>query len=131
MMPGQRTSFDIDVASAGNVTGLWYPASSSRTLNTTIILAHGAGAPQLSPFMTAFATGLSACGVDVVTFNFVYMEQGRRAPDPRARLEATYRSAVDATRHRVGSAVTRLVIGGKSMGDALHRRSQRHRLIPA
>ena len=122
-MPRTPGAFDIDVSGAGNVTGLWYPAGSSRSLNTTIVLAHGAGAPQLSPFMTAFATGLSARGVDVVTFNFVYMEQGRRAPDPKARLEATYRSVVDATRHQVASAGTRLVIGGKSMGGRIADRS--------
>ena len=114
------TSFDIDASAAGTtVTGLHYGADGSVSLDTTVILAHGAGAPQLSPFMVAFATGLSQRGADVVTFNFAYMERGRRAPDPRARLEAAYQCAIDATRQRVASSATRLVIGGKSMGGRI------------
>ena len=116
----KSTSFDIDVGAASvTVTGLHYRATGSASLDTTVILAHGAGASQLSPFMVAFATGLSQRGTDVVTFNFAYMERGRRAPDPRARLEAAYQCAIDTTRKHVASAVTRLVIGGKSMGGRI------------
>ena len=116
----KSTSFDIDVGAASvTVTGLHYRADGSASLNTTVILAHGAGASQLSPFIVAFATGLSQRGADVVTFNFAYMERGRRAPDPRARLEAAYQCAIDTTRKHVASAATRLVIGGKSMGGRI------------
>ena len=111
--------FQIDMGSRGVVTGLHYPADRQKARQATVLLAHGAGAPQLSPFMRQFATGLAARGVDAVTFNFLYMEQGRRAPDPKARLEATYRAAVEATRAAVASAATRLVIGGKSMGGRI------------
>jgi len=116
----KATSFDIDVGAASTtVTGLHYGADRSASLDTTVILAHGAGASQLSPFMVAFATGLSERGADVVTFNFAYMERGRRAPDPRARLEAAYQCAIDTTREQVASAATRLVVGGKSMGGRI------------
>ena len=113
--------FDIDTGSAGIVTGLHYQADRNKDVvkHTTVILAHGAGAPQLSPFIQQFAEGLARRGIDIVTFNFVYMEQGRRAPDPKARLEATYRAAIEATRTVVTSAKTRLVIGGKSMGGRI------------
>ena len=84
-----------------------------------MILAHGAGAPQLSPFMRQFAEGLARRGVDIVTFNFVYMERGRRAPDPKARLEATYRAAIETTRAAVTTPGARLIIGGKSMGGRI------------
>ena len=111
--------FDIDMGSRGIATGLHYPADRDRSKQSTLILAHGAGAPQLSPFMRQFATGLAARGIDTVTFNFLYMEQDRRAPDPKGRLEATYRTAIESTRAAVGSATTRLVIGGKSMGGRI------------
>ena len=69
--------FDIEIRAAGTVTGLHYPANGSVALGTSIILAPGAGAPQISPFMQTFATGLVHRGADVVTFNFhVY---GKRA----------------------------------------------------
>ena len=84
-----------------------------------MILAHGAGAPQLSPFMRQFAEGLARRGVDIVTFNFVYMERGRRAPDPKARLEATYRAAIETTRAAVTTPGARLIFGGKSMGGRI------------
>ena len=111
--------FDIDMGSHGIATGLHYSADRDRSKQAMLILAHGAGAPQLSPFMRQFATGLAARGIDAVTFNFLYMEQGRRAPDPKGRLEATYRAAIESTRAAVASATTRLVIGGKSMGGRI------------
>ncbi len=112
-------AFDIDVGVAGTVTGLHYIPDDPGDRRTTIILAHGAGAPQLSPFMTGMAGGLASRGLDVVTFNFVYMERGRRAPDPKARLELCYQAAIDTTRRLVPSARERIVVGGKSMGGRI------------
>ncbi len=110
---------DIDTGSTGVVTGLHYPAEPGVSRRATLLVAHGAGAPQLSPFMQQFAQGMARRGIDTVTFNFVYMERGRRAPDPKTRLEATYRAAIETTRAAVASAATRLVIGGKSMGGRI------------
>ena len=82
----------------------------------TVILAHGAGAGQTHPFMTAVARGLSERGVDVFTFDFPYMQQGRKMPDRMPQLVACYRAAIDKAREDFGSARQRLFIGGKSMG---------------
>lgn len=117
--PRLPTHFDIDAGPTGIVTGLHYAAEASISKPATLILAHGAGAPQLSPFMRQFAEGMARRGIDTVTFNFVYMERGRRAPDPKARLEATYRAAIEATRKAVTTNATRIVIGGKSMGGRI------------
>ena len=83
------------------------------------MLAHGAGAGQHSPFMTAFAAAIAARGIDVVTFNFLYTEQKRRLPDRGPALEACYLAAIDATRREVASARRALFIGGKSMGGRI------------
>lgn len=112
------TLFNINVGSAGFVTGLHYAAAGDLK-DATILLAHGAGARQLSPFMVQFAEGLSSRGFDVATFNFVYAERGRRAPDPKTRLELCYRAAIDTTRAHVPSARARLIVGGKSMGGRI------------
>jgi len=85
----------------------------------TLILGHGAGAGQRSVFMVDFAQALSALGVDVVTFNFLYTEQGRRIPDRAPSLEACYRAVIDAARAHVESARRALFIGGKSMGGRI------------
>ena len=82
----------------------------------TLILAHGAGAPQRHPFMVAFAHGLSERGLDVLTFNFLYTEQRRKVPDRMPQLAACYRAAIDVARAEIASARERLFIGGKSMG---------------
>ena len=81
----------------------------------TLILAHGAGAPMDSPFLTSIATDVAAAGVRVIRFEFSYMarrrrEGGRKPPDRMPVLQATYRAVVDA----VGAAP--VWIGGKSMG---------------
>jgi predicted alpha/beta-hydrolase family hydrolase len=82
----------------------------------TLILAHGAGADQTHPFLVAWAEGLAARGVQVVTFNFLYTERKRGAPDRAPQLEACYRAVVDAVR---SWGVDALAIGGKSMGGRI------------
>src|SRR5207244_1356215 len=42
-----------------------------------------------------------------------------RIPDPNSRLEACYRSVIDAVRGRRRSGAGRLAIGGKSMGGRI------------
>jgi predicted alpha/beta-hydrolase family hydrolase len=83
---------------------------------TTILLAHGAGAPMDSASMSANARALADAGLRIVRFEFDYMAvrrtSGARKPPPRAdTLLGEYRAAIDAL-----SAPGRLVIGGKSMG---------------
>jgi predicted alpha/beta-hydrolase family hydrolase len=93
-----------------------YPAADAHV---TLVLAHGAGAPQTHPWMVGAARAFSARGIDVVTFNFLYAENKRRAPDRNDVLEATWRAAIDAVRANSDSAVRRLMLGGKSMGGRI------------
>ena len=92
-------------------------ASAEATAGTLFVLAHGAGAGQNHPFMVTTARGLAARGVDVVTFNFPYMAQGRRGPDRPPVLEQSFRDVIDAARQ--WSRASRLFIGGKSMGGRM------------
>lgn len=109
----------VKINDSDSVTALLYSAPKQNKANTTIILAHGAGANQLSGFMKLFASGLAQRGFDVLTFNFVYMELGRNAPDQKVKLESCYRAVIDATsRHRKLKS-NRLIIGGKSMGGRI------------
>jgi predicted alpha/beta-hydrolase family hydrolase len=85
----------------------------------TLILAHGAGAPQSSAFMVDFARGLARRGCHAVTFNFPYTEQGKRLPDRAPTLEACFRDVITAIRARADLATGPLVIGGKSMGGRI------------
>ena len=81
--------------------------------SSSVVLAHGAGAGQLSPFIVRFARGLARRGIQVITFDFSYMQEGRRVPDKAPRLESTYRAVV---RRTAPDTAGKLFIGGKSLG---------------
>ena len=77
-----------------------------------ILLAHGAGAGQQHPFMAGLRSRIADRGVGVMTFDYPYMEAGRRAPDRLPRLVACHDAALDRMEERFG----RVVLAGKSMG---------------
>ena len=109
----------IDIGPADSVTAIAYPAAPQARAHVTLILGPGAGADQTSGFMVDFATALSARGIDVVTFNFPYMEHRRRVPDRNDRLEACYLSVIETIRGDRRLGRQRLAIGGKSMGGRI------------
>ena len=89
------------------------------TADRTVVLAHGAGAPMDSPFMTNVACGLAGHGLRVVRFEFPYMmrrrESGRGGrPDPGPLLEQRWRAVIEQLGHP-----DKLVIGGKSLGGRI------------
>ena len=96
-------------------TARLYRATPSR--DRTLVLAHGAGAGQEHPFMVGFAEALAARGIDVVTFDFLYVGAGRRAPDRNDKLEACWRAALAQARAEWSGRVP--FIGGKSMGGRI------------
>jgi uncharacterized protein len=102
------------------VTAIAYRAAARERAGITLILAHGAGANQLSGFMVQFATALAARGIDTATFNFLYTEERRRLPDRNDKLEACYSGVIAAVRDgALGFDPQRLAIGGKSMGGRI------------
>ena len=109
--------FRVEIAPSQHVTAINYIAA-ARPAGVTLVLGHGAGAGQTSRFMVSFATALAERGIDIVTFNFLYLEQGRRLPDPNARLESCWRAVTEAARGRMTSGA-KLAIGGKSMGGRI------------
>src|SRR5262245_56933129 len=86
----------------GTITALVYEHQ-APAIGASLVLAHGAGGSQRSPFLVEFADALSSRGLDVITFNFPYTEQGRRVPDRRPTLEACYKAVVTAVRDHVPS----------------------------
>jgi hypothetical protein len=116
LMAERPRELAVEGAAGQRTTALIYSAHAATRRPATLVLAHGAGAPQQHPFMVSFARALSNRGLDVVTFNFLYTEQRRRVPDRMPQLVACYRAVIDAARAKVASARERLFIGGKSMG---------------
>ncbi len=92
------------------VTGLL--AMPDRPAATALLLAHGAGAGQRHSFMEGLRRGLAAAGLPTLTFDYPFVEEGRRAPDKLPRLIETHRAAAE----RLLAYHDRIVIAGKSMG---------------
>lgn len=95
------------------------PATHRGGEGDVIVLAHGAGANMNHPFMTFFHESLARAGWLSVKFNFPYQEQGRKAPDPAARLEDAFERVLDHVRAHLRPAPGRLLAGGKSMGGRI------------
>jgi predicted alpha/beta-hydrolase family hydrolase len=118
-MPIEPEQLTITVNERDNVTALLYLAPKKSRAGVTLILGHGAGAGQSHPFMRLFASGLAERGFDAMTFNFVYMEQRRSVPDPKAKLDTCYLAVIESAIEHKKLKGNSLAIGGKSMGGRI------------
>jgi predicted alpha/beta-hydrolase family hydrolase len=109
--------FSVPLAGGGTTSATHYAAPQPG--GALLVLAHGAGAGHRHPFMIGIARALAARGVDVVTFNFPYMEQKRRTPDRAPVLEACFRDVAAAALESARLRGRTLFIGGKSMGGRM------------
>jgi predicted alpha/beta-hydrolase family hydrolase len=86
------------------------------------VLAHGAGAGMQHKSMAAVAEGLAGLGIATLRYQFPYMEQGKRRPDPPPLCHATVRAAVaEAARLLPGLP---LIAGGRSFGGRMTSQAQ-------
>lgn len=92
------------------------------------VLAHGAGAGMTHPSMEAVATELAECGIATFRYQFPYMEQGSKRPDPPALCHATIRAAVVAITRLAPELV--LVAGGRSFGGRMTSQAQAASPLP-
>ena len=83
------------------------------------VFAHGAGAGQNSEFMELMALGLAKQNINVIRFNFAYMqliqELGKRRPPDRADKLIVHFNAVVS---EIDKSLP-IFIGGKSMGGRM------------
>ena len=71
-----------------------------------------------NPFLSLVHEALAQQGFLSIKFNFLYKELGRKAPDPTARLERTYRRVLRTVRQEKGKDLP-VFLGGKSMGGRI------------
>ena len=81
-----------------------------------ILFAPGAGAPSSHPWMQNWKRRLSEI-LDIETFDYDYMREGRKRPDPLPQLIAAHRKALQAARDKHRPDSTFLI--GKSMGGRI------------
>jgi predicted alpha/beta-hydrolase family hydrolase len=110
---------EISIDDATRVSGLLLRPQQSKAC---FVLAHGAGAGMLHPFMVSMATDLAARGIATLRYQFPYMERGAKRPDPPALCHATVRAAIAAARKLAPSLP--LIAGGKSFGGRMTSQAQ-------
>jgi len=117
----------ITVGDGGpRVSGLLMRPPGARWL---YVLAHGAGAGMRHPFLEAIAQRLAERDIATLRYQFPYMEQRARRPDPPALAAAAVRAAVmEAARAAPGLP---LVAGGKSFGGRMTSTAQASEPLPA
>ena len=125
MKEGEARPLKISVGEAGSVSALWLGPARARAC---YVFAHGAGAGMTHPSMAAFAEGLAAREVATLRFQFAYMEQGSKRPDPPAVAQAAVRAAVDEAA-RLGAGLP-LFAGGRSFGGRMTSQAQAKSPLP-
>jgi predicted alpha/beta-hydrolase family hydrolase len=104
----------IEIAGHGQVSALLQKPVSARAC---YVLAHGAGAGMAHPFMASVARGLAERGIASLRYQFPYMEQKSKRPDPPKLAQATVRAAVAEAERLLPSLP--LFAGGKSFGGRM------------
>lgn len=119
MATEDATPLTIVVDATRSVSGLWQRPRDARAC---YVLAHGAGAGMTHRFLEAVAAGLADRGVATLRYQFPFMEQGSRRPDPPGVAHATVRAAVAAAGGLAPDLP--LVAGGKSFGGRMTSQAQ-------
>jgi hypothetical protein len=109
----------IGVGASHIVSGLFDRPGGARAM---FVLAHGAGAGMEHAAMQAIAAALAARGIGTLRYQFPYMEQKSRRPDPPALCHATVRAAVAETARLAPDLP--LFAGGRSFGGRMTSQAQ-------
>ena len=118
-MKAMAQPMTIAVGDAHRVSGLLQVPPEAHAC---YVMAHGAGAGMAHPFMAAIANGLAERGIATLRYQFPYMEQGSKRPDPPKLAHATVGAAVAEASRRLPGLT--LFAGGKSFGGRMTSQAQ-------
>jgi predicted alpha/beta-hydrolase family hydrolase len=100
--------------SSGEVSAILITPDNTEKL---LVFAHGAGAGMMNSFMQKMSEQLASHGIATFRYNFPYMENKKKSPDPKGIILAAIRSAVDEARKKLPGVP--LLAGGKSFGGRM------------
>ncbi len=112
-MSAKKISINIS-KTIGSVSSKIVEADKAKAV---VVLAHGAGAGMDHPFMSALSEELEKKSVTTVRYNFSYMENKKKRPDPPAIAEKTVEVAILKT-HELFPGLP-LFVAGKSFGGRM------------
>jgi predicted alpha/beta-hydrolase family hydrolase len=117
LIAARKVEFDVGAKRA--VSGLLDRPADARAC---YVLAHGAGAGMAHPPLALIADGLSKRGVATLRYQFPFIEEGAKRPDPPAVAHATVRAAVAEAAGLVPELP--LFAGGRSFGGRMTSQAQ-------
>jgi len=117
IIPAQKLA--LAIGNGSTVSALLMQPAQARAC---FVFAHGAGAGMTHAFMETVSVGLCERGVATLRYQFPYMENGSKRPDPPSIAHAAVRAAVA----EAGSccADLPLIAGGKSFGGRMTSQAQ-------
>jgi predicted alpha/beta-hydrolase family hydrolase len=121
----QTSEVTIPVDAASRISGLLVAPRDARAL---FVMALGTGAGMKHPFMSGVAKGLAERGIGTLRYQFPYMEQGARRPDPPQLAHAAVRAAVAAAQGFLPALP--VMAGGKSFGGRMTSQAQAASKMP-
>jgi predicted alpha/beta-hydrolase family hydrolase len=121
----EATRLTFEVTGGETTSALWLAPAEARAC---LVLAHGAGAGMAHKAMEATAQGLAVRGVATLRYNFLYMDQGGKRPDPPTRAHAAVRAGV-AKAHELAPSLP-LFAGGRSFGGRMTSQAQAKAPLP-
>lgn len=110
----------LDVGGKAITVAVW------GTGPVAVVLGPGAGGTRNTPQLLAVAATLDPARFTTILFNFPYQEARRKFPDQGPVLEATVATVAAFARALPG--LTRLVLGGRSMGGRMASMAVAHGL---
>jgi predicted alpha/beta-hydrolase family hydrolase len=112
----KRISFKIKISpEIGNISAISIVPDDAICL---LIMAHGAGAGMVHPFMEELAGSLAEVGIATLRFNFPFMEKPKKGPPDRPPVAHKTIEAVIAKAQKLFPALP-LFVSGKSFGGRM------------
>jgi predicted alpha/beta-hydrolase family hydrolase len=109
----------IEISPAASVSALLVRPPQARAC---YVFAHGAGAGMTHASMETIARGLGERGIATLRYQFPYMENASKRPDPPAVAHAAVRAAVAQAMQSCPDLP--IVAGGKSFGGRMTSQAQ-------
>ncbi len=102
---------DISVAGVQGIPA-WWPSGH----RVGVVIAHDTPEGMEHEAVVALHQGLAERGFLTLRFNFPFVEQGKKRPDPVPILERTYRAAVTSLLQDPQTGPARLILAGFGLG---------------
>jgi uncharacterized protein len=125
IMPFAPQPLTLTIDNAGTTSALLLRPANARAC---YLFAHGAGAGMGHAFMDTIAAELAEANIATLRYQFPYMENRSRRPDPPKLAQVTVRAAAAEASRRAGDLP--LIAGGRSFGGRMTSQAQAASPLP-